>query len=112
MLALGRVQPEAFVFSTRTGTAIMQRNAAREITKAAKSIGLDRVGFHALRHGFASTLILAGLDPVRVQRQLGHARPSITLDVYAHLFERAAHADDLRERIAASALAGAVAGSR
>ena len=51
----------------------------------------------------------AGLDPVRVQQQLGHARPSITLDVYAHMFERARHADDLRERIGASSLAAAVA---
>ena len=27
-----------------------------------------------------------------MSRQLGHANPSITLDVYAHLFQRADHA--------------------
>ena len=111
MLAKGRHAPEAFVFSTRTGTAVSQRNTTRAIAKAATEAGLEGVGFHTLRHTFASALIVeAGLDPVRVQRQLGHARPSITLDVYAHLFERARHADDLRERIGASSLAAAVTG--
>jgi hypothetical protein len=42
------------------------------------------------------------LDVVQVSRQLGHARPSITLDVYAHLFEQARHADDIRNRMAQS----------
>jgi integrase len=112
MLAKGRHTPEAFVFSTRTGTAVSQRNATRAIAKAATEAGLEGVGFHTLRHTFASALIVeAGLDPVRVQRQLGHARPSITLDVYAHEFERARHGDDLRERLAASSLAAAVARS-
>jgi len=67
------------------------------------------VGFHTLRHGFASTLIVElGLDPVVVSRQLGHARPSITLDRYSHLFDRARHADDLRNRLQASQLASVV----
>jgi hypothetical protein len=34
---------------------------------------------------------------------LGHARPSITLDTYTHLFDRAAHAADIRERMATGA---------
>jgi len=37
-----------------------------------------------------------------VSQILGHARPSITLDVYTHLFDRAAHAADIRERMAES----------
>ena len=54
----------------------------------------------SLRHSFASHLIRAGIDPVRVSKQLGHARVSITLDVYAHEFERQ-HGDDLREQLTA-----------
>jgi integrase len=108
-LAAGRASGEAFVFSTRNGTAIAQPNATRTIARAATTAGLEGVGFHTLRHSFASILIIdLGLDSVRVQRQLGHARPSITLDVYAHLFDHARHADDLRERIGSSALASAV----
>jgi hypothetical protein len=33
-----------------------------------------------------------GLNVVFVSRQLGHSSPTITLDVYAHLFEQAYHA--------------------
>jgi integrase len=102
-----------FVFSTRNGTPLSHRNAARVITDASTAAELQRVGFHVLRHGFASALIVGlGLDPVQVSRQLGHAAPSITLDVYAHLFDRARHAEDIRTRIASSGLAAAVTGGR
>ena len=37
-------------------------------------------------------MIANGLNVVFVSRQLGHANPSITLQVYAHLFQRADHA--------------------
>jgi integrase len=54
---------------------------------------------HDLRHSYGSHLVRAGLDVVRVSRQLGHARPSVTLDVYAHDFEEANHADDVSKRL-------------
>ncbi len=37
-----------------------------------------------------------------VSRQLGHSSPTITLDVYAHLFEQADHAVAAREALEAS----------
>jgi len=63
---------------------------------------LPKLGFHDLRHTFASHLIRAGVDPVRASRQLGHARPSITLDIYAHEFEHARGLDDMRDSIDAA----------
>ena len=36
-----------------------------------------------------------------VSRQLGHASPSITLDVYSHMFDHAWHADAAREALEA-----------
>jgi integrase len=108
-LAAGLHGNGRFVFSTRNGTPISHRNAARAITDSATTAGLERVGFHTLRHGFASTLIVElRLDPVQVSRQLGHAAPSITLDTYSHLFDRARHAEDIRERMASSGLAAVV----
>jgi hypothetical protein len=35
-------------------------------------------------------------------RQLGHALPSITLDIYAHEFDRARGLDDVRDSIDAA----------
>jgi integrase len=58
---------------------------------------------HDLRHTYASHLILdLGLDVVSVSRQIGHARPSITSDIYAHLFDHARHAEDIRTRMGES----------
>jgi integrase len=42
---------------------------------------------HALRHTYASLAVSAGINVKVIQRQLGHARASMTLDVYADLFE-------------------------
>lgn len=44
---------------------------------------------HTLRHTFASNLIASGCDVVTVQRALGHSQPSITLNVYSHLWPSA-----------------------
>ena len=49
-----------------------------------------------------SLIVDLKLDVAQVSQILGHARPSITLDVYTHLFDRAAHAADIRERMAES----------
>lgn len=40
---------------------------------------------HDLRHHFASSLISAGCSIVAVQMALGHAKPSTTLNTYAHV---------------------------
>jgi integrase len=60
-----------------------------------------------LRHGFASLLIANRLNFVFVYRR--HSSPTVTLNTYAHLFERASHAHAAREALEASyaATAGA-----
>ena len=61
------------------------------------------MSMHDLRHTFASHLILdLKLDVVTVSRQLGHARPSITSDVYGHLFDRARHPAGIRKAMGES----------
>jgi len=47
---------------------------------------LPEITFHALRHTHASQLIDAGVDIVTISKRLGHAKPSVTLAIYAHLF--------------------------
>ena len=46
-----------------------------------------------------------------VSRQLGHSNPSITLEVYAHLFDRADHAQAAREALEAGYAAVAATGA-
>ena len=47
---------------------------------------MPEVTFHALRHTHASQLIAQGVDIVTISKRLGHAKPSVTLAIYAHMF--------------------------
>jgi integrase len=98
-----------YVFGTATGTPLGARNVERRgLGQAADNAGLNnnevlRLRVHDLRHTFASHLIIdLKLDIAHVSRILGHARPSITLDTYTHLYNQAQHANDIRDRMAAS----------
>ncbi len=85
------------MFTTSEGTAFNYRNLAqRGLAKAADRAGLNVEGkptltLHDLRHTFGSHLVRQGADVVTVSRQMGHARPSITLDVYSHEFAAVQH---------------------
>jgi integrase len=103
---------DEWVFATARRTPYGHRNVSRRcLGRAAQLAGLNDDGwpplrFHDLRHTFASHLIVdLGLDVAQVSRILGHARITITLDVYTHLFEDARHARDIRTRMAASPFA-------
>ena len=50
------------------------------------------VRFHDLRHGHATYLISAGIDPLAVSARLGHARTSTTLDIYGHALPASGYA--------------------
>jgi integrase len=61
----------------------------------------DGLSSHNFRHTFASLLIVGlNLDPVRVQKQLGHTDPAFTMKTYAHMFEQSRHATELRDKLA------------
>jgi integrase len=101
-----------WVFATSRGTPLGQRNVmARGLTPAADRAGLNDdtwppLRFHDLRHTFASYLIVdLERDVTLVSRLMGHARVTITLDVYTHLFDEARHRRELRACMAASPFA-------
>ena len=49
-----------------------------------KAAGLDVRNPHDLRHTYATTLLMAGMSPAYVQRQLGHSSIAITVDIFGH----------------------------
>lgn len=49
----------------------------------------DDATLHSMRHFYASVLIAARESVKVVQKRLGHAKPSITLDTYSHLWPEA-----------------------
>ena len=54
-----------------------------------KKAGIEGLRLHDLRHFYASGLIAAGCDVVTVQRALGHATATTTLNTYSHLWPTA-----------------------
>lgn len=57
----------------------------------------DALTVHDLRHTAASLMVASGASVKAVQRQLGHASASMTLDTYADLFDT--DLDDVADRL-------------
>lgn len=65
--------------------------------------GYEGKDLHCLRHTQATLLLAHGIDPKTVQGRLGHADASVTMNIYAHTVKP-------KDREAASALSGLLAG--
>ncbi|WP_093582659.1 tyrosine-type recombinase/integrase [Geodermatophilus amargosae] len=75
------------VFTAPRGGVIMLRNWRRRLfDPALRRAGLGDVTPHELRHTAASLAVAAGANVKVVQRMLGHANATMTLDVYSGLF--------------------------
>jgi integrase len=89
------------VFSSAVGTPLLRSNVRHRILQpAVKRAGLHgaerpTLRTHDLRHTFASLLIATGASVVFVAAQMGHAKCTVTLDTYAHLFDAREHADKM-----------------
>ena len=101
-LASAYREPTDFVFPTPDGKGREHSATTDGVRRALRRAGLAEAGItsQSFRHTFASMLIVGlKLDPARVAAQLGHGDPSISLSIYTHLFEKARHADELREAL-------------
>lgn len=83
-------QPEdAWVFRAPRGGHIWLRTWRMRVWyKAVRNAGMEDGGvtIHSLRHTYASIAIANGADVKTLQKQLGHASATITLDTYAGLW--------------------------
>jgi integrase len=80
--------PEALVFPDSNGNMVDGSSFRHIFQRASKRAGVNH-GLHVndLRHTAAAFAIGNGADVYAVQRMLGHAKPSITLDVYGSLWD-------------------------
>lgn len=66
-----------------------QNTVGHHWRQACKLAKVDGFTLHDARHFYASGLIAAGCDVVTVQRSLGHAKATTTLNTYSHLWPTA-----------------------
>jgi integrase len=76
------------IFPTLTGTTTIAINLlSRHFKPLLNNVALPRIRFHELRYTCATIPLMAGKRPKYVQKLLGHASISITLDTYSHVIE-------------------------
>ena len=91
---------DTWLFKQASGDPPHQNTVGHQWRGACERAGVSGMTLHDLRHFYASALIAAGCDVVTVQRALGHARATTTLNTYTHLWSTA----EDRTRQAASEL--------
>ncbi|MFN7148958.1 MAG: tyrosine-type recombinase/integrase [Microthrixaceae bacterium] len=77
---------DGFVFTTELDRPVRRSTFQDAWARALKEAGVGHVRFHDLRHHYASALISAGCSVKAVQKALGHASATETLETYAHLW--------------------------
>ena len=85
-LGAGRLPDDALLFANLDGGPLQPSNVSSDWGELAERIGMPEITFHGLRHSHASQLIASGVDIVTISKRLGHAKPSVTLAIYAHMF--------------------------
>lgn len=102
LLGQGRLSPDDLLFANLEGRPLRPSAVSSDWGELADRIGMPEITFHGLRHTHASQLIASGVDIVTISKRLGHAKPSVTLAIYAHMF----HTDDSKAAAAINAALG------
>ena len=77
--------PADLVFSHPDGTPLRPDSVTRAFRTIARSLGLNGVRLHDLRHAHATLMLRQGVHPKIVSERLGHSSVAITLDTYSHV---------------------------
>lgn len=73
-----------FIFSIKLNMHLKNTCCRKRLYKMCDAAGLRRIGWHVLRHTFASQLVMAGAHLKAVQELLGHTDIQTTMR-YAHM---------------------------
>ena len=85
-LAFGAVwEDHDLVFAAANGRPIYPDNLKRDVERLVQLAGVPRIRIHDQRHTHVTLAIVAGATIAAVSRRVGHARTSITMDIYAHV---------------------------
>jgi len=74
------------IFPNTVGKLGDYSNIRSDFNRVLERAGIPRIRFHDLRHTAASLLLNHNVPVIVVSQILGHTRPSVTLDIYSHVF--------------------------
>ena len=82
----GLWQDHGLVFTTLVGTPLNRHNVfSRSFKPLLRRAGLPDIPFHALRHSFATLMLVGEEHPKVVQEMMGHSGIRVTLGFYSHV---------------------------
>ena len=77
--------PQGYLFAEPDGSLLTDGDFRKLYTTYCAASGVT-VSLHQIRHGYATALFEAGVDPKTAQKLLGHAKLSTTMDIYTHVY--------------------------
>jgi len=80
-----KVKESDLIFLRKDGKQLNRHTLYHYIEKACLEVGSEGKGAHALRHFFATQLLLNGVPIIKVSKVLGHASVTTTEKRYAHI---------------------------
>ena len=82
-----RWQHNNLIFPSASGTPLNKSNMRKDYNRVLELAGIPHIRFHDLRHTAASLMLNHKTPLLVASRRLGHSKPSVTLDIYSHLFQ-------------------------
>lgn len=83
---LHRKSNNDYLFSCATNSRLGYQTLMKHCRKICDKAGVEYHGLHVWRHTFATNQYYKGTDVAVLSRILGHSKPSITYNIYIHLY--------------------------
>jgi len=106
--ALGvSLDPDAYLWSSSPDglSPLRPGGVTSRFIALRNDLGLTHIRLHHLRHFAATVMLAGGVDVRTVAGRLGHSRPTLTLQTYAHVM-------DATDRRAAEVVGGSISGTQ
>ena len=91
-LGINTLKPNQLVFSNECNEYLQPPQTRKWIVQVQKKYHLEKITTHGLRHTHCSLLFEAGATIKEVQDRLGHTDVQTTMNIYAHVTEKAKEA--------------------
>ena len=86
-----------YVIETTKGEPDGVTSYQRSFETLQKKLGIEKKGFHSLRHTFATRALECGMDVKTLSEILGHKNATVTLNRYAHSLQE--HKQEMMNKV-------------